>query len=163
MAKKHSGRIEGGFVALPWTVLDSPAWVGLSYPARCLLLELARQYNGHNNGSLLASSAYLIKRGWSSNAVITRAKRDLIKSEFIHETVMGNRPNRASWYALTWQAIDRLPGYDAGALESFRRGAFRPAPLLALVPKAPSREDLYERHRCTPTIVRSLNRMAVQG
>lgn len=163
MAKKHSGRIEGGFVALPWSVLDSPAWGDLSYPARSLLLELARQYNGHNNGRLLASSAYLVKRGWTSNAVITRAKRDLIEAGFIFETVMGHRPNRASWYALTWQALDRLPGYDAGALESFRRGAFRPAPLLVLVPKPTTKEGHFDRHRSLPPATHSLDRLAVQA
>ena len=36
-----------------------------------------------------------------------------------------HRPNRASWYAVTWQSLDRLPGYDAGAAETFRRGAYR--------------------------------------
>jgi len=99
---------------------------------------------------LLASSAYLVKRGWKSNDVISRAKRDLIEAGFIFETVMGHRPNRASWYALTWQALDRLPGYDAGALESFRRSAFRAPPLLTLVPASPTREALYERHRSLP-------------
>lgn len=38
---------------------------------------------------------------------------------------MGHRPNKASWYALTWRVLDRLPGYDPGAAESFRRGGYR--------------------------------------
>lgn len=123
--KGDSGRDAGGFVALPWSVLDCPAYARLSHPARALLLELARQFVRDNNGRLLASAAYLSKRGWKSADVITRAKRDLMEAGFIHETVKGHRPNRASWYAVTWQAIDHLKGYDHGAIESFERGAYR--------------------------------------
>lgn len=123
--KKGSGRDPGGFVALPWSVLDCPNFAKLSHPARSLLLELARQFVRDNNGRLLASVAHLAKRGWKSSDVITRAKRELIEAGFIHETVKGHRPNRASWYALTWQTLDRLPGYDAGAVETFRRGAYQ--------------------------------------
>lgn len=128
-SKGDSGRDAGGFVALPWTVLDSAAYARLSHPARSLLLEFARQFVRDNNGRLLASAAHLSKRGWGSADVITRAKRELIAAGFIHETVMGHRPNKASWYAVTWRALDKLPGYDAGAAESFRRGAYQNAPL----------------------------------
>ena len=123
--KGNSGRDAGGFVALPWSVLDCPAYAGLSHPARALLFELARQFVRDNNGRLLLSAAYLFKRGWRSADVITRGKRELLAAGFIHETVKGHRPNRASWYAVTWQVLDRLAGYDAGAAESFQRGAYR--------------------------------------
>lgn len=123
--KGNSGRDGGGFVALPWSVLDCPAYAALSHPARALLFELARQFVRDNNGRLLLSAAYLLKRGWRSADVITRSKRELLAAGFIHETVKGHRPNRASWYAVTWQALDRLPGYDVGAAESFLRGAYR--------------------------------------
>lgn len=122
---QDGSRDPGGFVALPWAVLDSAAYQGLSHPARSLLMELARQYVRDNNGRLLASGAHLSKRGWSSNDTITKAKKELLAAGLIHETVKGCRPNRASWYALTFYAIDRLPGYDHGALESFERGAYR--------------------------------------
>lgn len=120
-----SSREGGGFVALPWSVLDSPAYMALSHPAKALLLEIARQYVKDNNGRLLASIAYLKKRGWTSRDVITRAKRELMDAGLIHETAMGHRPNKASWYAITWYSLDRIDGYDAGAAESFRRGAYR--------------------------------------
>ena len=94
--KGDSGRDAGGFVALPWSVLDCPAYARLSHPARALLFELARQFVRDNNGRLLASAAYLAKRGWKSADVITRAKRDLIEAGFVHETVKGHRPNKAS-------------------------------------------------------------------
>ena len=63
-------RDPGGFIALPWSVLDSAAYNNLSHPARSLLLEFARQYVRDNNGRLLASAAHLSKRGWKSSYVI---------------------------------------------------------------------------------------------
>ena len=130
-----SGRDAGGFVALPWSVLDSAAYGRLGHPARALLLEFARQFVRDNNGRLLASYAYLSKRGWKSADVITRAKRELLEAGFIHETVKGQRPNKASWYAITWQSLDRLPGFDIGAQASFERGAYRRGSVLLDVKK----------------------------
>lgn len=124
-SRSDTGRDSGGFVALPWSVLDCPAYARLSHPAKALLFELARQWVRDNNGRLLASGAYLAKRGWKSADVITRAKRELIAAGFIHEMVKGHRPNRASWYAVTWRALDKLPGYDTGAAECFERGAYK--------------------------------------
>ena len=123
--KGDSGRDAGGFVALPWSVLDCPAYACLSHPAKALLLEFARQYGRDNNGRLLASAAHLSKRGWNSTDVITRAKRELIEAGFVFETVKGHRPNRASWYAVTWRVLDKLAGYDTGAALCFERGAYQ--------------------------------------
>jgi hypothetical protein len=120
-----TGRDQGGFIALPWSVLDCPAYTRLSHPARSLLWEFARQFVRDNNGRLLASGVYLGKRGWKSSDVIYRAKQELKDAGFIHETVMGHRPNKASWYAVTWRALDKWPGYDAGAAETFKRGAYQ--------------------------------------
>ena len=107
-------------------------------------MEIARQFVKDNNGRLLASGAYLRKRGWLSADVITRAKRELIAAGFIFETVMGQRPNKASWYAVTWQRLDRLKGFDEGAVETFRKGAY-----MANVPlqQPRTREDLYQKWR----------------
>jgi len=119
-----TSRMSGGFIALPWQVVDSPAYMGLSYPAKTLLIEIDRQYVGDNNGRLLASRAYLLKRGWKSQDVITRALRQLLDAKLIHQTVQGHFPKTASWFAVTWRNLDRIPGYDAGATETFERGGF---------------------------------------
>lgn len=146
MASRHnsrkrggSGRDAGGFIALPWLVLDCPAYARLSYPARALLLEIARQYVRDNNGRLLASAAYLSKRGWNSSDVITRAKRELLEARFIYETVKGHRPNKASWYAITWQTLDQHSGYDIGAAASFERGSYRVCEPLRIEALKPAR------------------------
>lgn len=132
--RSTAGRDEGGFIALPWAVVDSDAYRRLSDPARSLLIELARQYSSKdgNNGRLLASRRYMRTRGWKSCDKLQRAKRELIDAGFIFETVMGARPNKASWYALTWYVLDRCDGYDTGARESFRRSAYKTHPLVRL-------------------------------
>jgi len=123
--KVDAGRDSGGFVALPWTVLDCPAYARLSMHARALLLEVARQYHRDDNGRMLLSRAFMATRGWKSVDMLTKAKRELLDAGFIFQTVMGHRPNKASWYAVTWRTLDKLPGYDAGAAELFDRGAYR--------------------------------------
>jgi hypothetical protein len=115
--QKGSSRDAGGFVALPWSVLDSAAYRALSHPEKSLLLELSRQYVKDNNGRLLASTKFLKNRGWNSADVIHRAKLELIEAGLIYETVKGHRPNKASWYAITWQNLDKDSRYDAGAWE----------------------------------------------
>lgn len=123
--RKGSGRDAGGFIALPWSVMDCPAYAGLSMHARGLLLEVARQFVRDNNGRMLLSTAYLKGRGWNSAGLIQKAKVELLEGGFIVETVKGQRPNKASWYAVTWQPLDRHPGFDPGVFESFPRGAYR--------------------------------------
>lgn len=122
--KKGTGRDAGGFIALPWSVLDSAAYQSLSHPAKALLLEFARQYVRDNNGKLLCSINHLKPRGWTSKDVITRAKRELLDAGLIFETCKGARPNKASWYAVTWYVLDKHSGYDPEAAD-FRRGAYR--------------------------------------
>jgi hypothetical protein len=118
--QKGSSRDGGGFVALPWSVLDCPAYRALSHPAKSLLIEFSRQYVKDNNGRLLASSRLLKNRGWNSADVIHRAKIELVESGLIYETVKGHRPNKASWYAITWQNLDKDSRYDAGAWEGWK-------------------------------------------
>ena len=128
--REGNGRDSGGFVALPWAVLDSAAYARLSHPARSLLLVAARQFVRDNNGRLLLTRAYLAERGWKSADVICRARDELVAAGFLHETVKGHRPNKASWYAVTWHTLDRLPGYDVGVVETFERSAYQNAMLI---------------------------------
>lgn len=147
-----ASRDAGGFVALPWAVLDSAAYQRLSHPARTLLLEIARQYVRDNNGGLLCSMDYLRLRGWKSADVVQRAKDSLIEAGFIFETVKGARPNRASWYAVTWAALDRLGGFDPGAIEAFRRSAYRDGEALSV---KPTRQELYDKWNKNASLIPS--------
>lgn len=121
-AKKS--RDPGGFIAIPWVVLDSPAYLDLSPHAKALLLDIARQYTGSNNGALRCGRAYMAPRGWTSMDMLTKAKRELLEAGLLHETVKGCRPNKASWYAITWLGLDKLDGLDAGTAATFERGAY---------------------------------------
>jgi hypothetical protein len=138
-SKRDAGRDSGGFVALPWSVLDCAAYARLSHPARGLLMEFARQFVRDNNGRLLASGAYLAKRGWTSVDVITRAKRELLEAGFVFETVKGQRPNKASWYAVTWRALDKSAAYDFGVMVAFDRGAYLKSVPQKITPLTPPR------------------------
>lgn len=134
--QKDGGRDAGGFIAIPWTILDSLEYVTLSHTAKTLLVDIARQYyfdkneKCHTNGRLLANAKTLDRRGWNSRDTLTRAKNELIKVGFLFETVKGHRPNKASWYALTWFDLPKRAKYDFGI--QFKR--FRPRTDVALIP-----------------------------
>lgn len=126
----RTGREEGSFIALLHAVVDSDAYRALSHPARSLLIEVARQLKGDNNGRLLLSFKYMKTRGWKSADTLDRAKAELLNSGLIFETCKGGFPNRASWYAITWYALDAHDGYDFGVRQAYRRGAYRDRPKL---------------------------------
>lgn len=123
-SKRQRDRDGTAFVALPTVVLDSEAYLGLGHPAKALLIELARQLGTDNNGRLLATEKVLRARGWSSNDVITRALKELLSAGLLYQTVKGQRPSKASWYAVTWRGLADLTEYDAGAGQAFQRSAY---------------------------------------
>lgn len=107
---KVKGRREGGsFVLLPHAVMDSSNWRRCSATAIKLLCDLARQYNGRNNGDLTAALSTLRARGWSSPETLTNAYRELLHYGLILLTRQGGL-HACSLYALTWQPIDECGG-----------------------------------------------------
>jgi hypothetical protein len=71
------------YAAIEHRVLDSAAYAALPFSAQSLLLMLARQLNGKNNGRLQATITYLQPRGFSDNT-ITRGIADLIAAGLIY-------------------------------------------------------------------------------
>ncbi len=116
------------YVALPHVVIDSPSYRALGHPARSLLIDIARQYTGSNNGRLVACAKYLKPLGWNSNDTVTRALIELKESRLLIETRMGMRPNRAAWFALGWYSLDDGPGMDIDP-RTYRTGGYKIAPL----------------------------------
>jgi hypothetical protein len=117
------------FALLPLVMLESAGYRAASHTARSLLVDMAKQYTGRNNGTLTACVKYLAPLGWRSNDVIVRARRELIDCCLILETRKGARPNRAGWYALTWLDLDVTEGLDIDPKlyeRCFRRGYLRP-------------------------------------
>lgn len=118
--EKRDGR---QFLALPIVVLESPGYRSASHTARSLLLDIAMQYTGNNNGRLTASAKYLQAKGWTSNDTIVRARRELLECGLLIETRKGARPNKAAWYALSWHDLDQLTGLDLDP-KRYRRGEY---------------------------------------
>ena len=110
--EKLKNGIKGRFLALPHGLLDAPAFVGLSAPAVRLLLDIARQYAGTNNGCLLCTLSVMKRRGWSSNDTLIRARRELEAAGLIQQTRLPMMPRRAAWYGITWRPLDYLPEMD---------------------------------------------------
>jgi hypothetical protein len=129
-------------LALPFVVLDSPGYRAIGHIARSLLLDIARQYTGHNNGKLVACAKYLKPKGWSSNATITKALRELVAVNLLIETRKGARPNKAAWFALGWLQLDVAEGLDIDP-KAYRTGRYQnasltPASGVARLPIAPT-------------------------
>lgn len=93
--------------------MDHPDYLGLSGNAVRLLLELARQYRGSNNGDLTAAWSLMNKRGFRSKATLNNAAKELLDARLISRTRVGRFTNPGgvcALYALTWQRIDECKG-----------------------------------------------------
>lgn len=125
------------FLALPLVVLESPGYRAASHVARALLVDVAMQYSGRNNGRLVACAKYLQPLGWRSNDTVVRGRRELLDLGLLVETRKGSFPNTAAWYALAWLALDVTEGLEINP-KLYRTGAYRMAPVknAPLVPPA---------------------------
>lgn len=126
---------KGGFVRLPWSVLKSRAFIQASPYARMLLIDLAMQYRGDNNGDLCAAWKLMQPRGWRSEETLQKAKRELLDLGLIVETRKGARPNKASLYAVTWFALDPCGGKLEMSPAGFPRGAYKLRDSLPPIPE----------------------------
>ncbi|MCL1483659.1 MULTISPECIES: hypothetical protein [unclassified Marinobacter] len=99
----------GRFLAIPHSVLNSDAYRGLKGWGVRLLVDIAGQYNGKNNGDLCAAMTVMEPRGWKSNSSLGTALSALLAAGLIEQTRQGGR-NRCSLYAVTWHSIDDCGG-----------------------------------------------------
>lgn len=128
MSKFKSGKKKrdgGRFFAVPDSVLNGSAYIALSAHGRMLLWDLFAQYKGDNNGDLCAPYSLMQHRGWKSTHTLHNAKQELLNAGLIFETRKGYRPNKASLYAVTWQALDECGGKLDIRPCAFPRGAYR--------------------------------------
>lgn len=117
-------RFSGTFTAIPHAVQDSVAFRWASHRAQALLLELARQLNGKNNGRLQLSVKWLKGRGWTSTDVIQKAKREILERGLAEKTRLGGLGVGPDRYAVTWLPILDYSGLDMKRGE-FRQGQWR--------------------------------------
>ncbi len=115
-SKTHNRKDGSGpFGALPKVVWEHPDYCALSGSAVKLLMDLACQYNGRNNGDLTVAHSVLKLRGWASRGTISRAIQELLDADLVICTREGRFTNpggRCGLYALTWKPIDECPGKD---------------------------------------------------
>lgn len=118
MVRKSNPRgraTNGRFAGIPHSVMESESYYLSSGNALKLLLELAKQYNGINNGDLSAAFSVLKSRGWRSKKTLARCLTELIDRELIVRTREGwfsNPGGRCALYALAWDPIHECPGKD---------------------------------------------------
>ena len=113
--KERKNKGSERFVGLPHWVMHHPAFREASHRARALLLDVALQYNGSNNGKMVVCDKALKPLGWNSRDGLTKAKRELVELGLLVETRQGAKPNRAAWYALSWRPLDVKDGLDINA------------------------------------------------
>ena len=97
------------FLSLPHNVLDHESFRTLSPRATKLLIDIAAQYRGCNNGDLCAPLSVMRKRGWKSNDQLFKARKELLDRGLVLTSRQGGL-NKCSLFALTWFQIDDCKG-----------------------------------------------------
>ena len=92
--KRERGRATAGrFVSIPHVVLESSSFINLRPRAVKLLLDVAFQLDGRNNGNLTVAWTFMKARGWSSKDTLSKAVQDLIEANLIVKTRTGRFMN----------------------------------------------------------------------
>jgi hypothetical protein len=102
--KRGRSRKQPPFVMLPWYVIDCIPWRSLTFAASAAFIQVARLYNGWNNGQLGLAASTLAERMGCSKATAARALNELETTGFIGVQKVGifRRKDRlASEYFLT--------------------------------------------------------------
>ncbi|WP_303289565.1 hypothetical protein [Marinobacter sp. SS5-14b] len=107
---RHTGRASTApFLSIPKPVLNSEAYLSLGGWQVKLLVDIASQFTGKNNGDLTAAWTLMKQRGWNSPGTLNKALKDLLEAGLIEETRSGGR-HRCALYAVTWRGIDECKG-----------------------------------------------------
>ena len=77
---------EGGYVKLPYYIMDSFSWGQLSVTAQCAWMQFVRVYNGSNNGRLAMLVRNLALKLNISRASAARALDELLTFGFVEIT-----------------------------------------------------------------------------
>lgn len=109
MAPKKNRRSKPRFTSIPHRVMESPNYAFLDGWDVKLLLELAKQYNGYNNGDLSAPFSIMKNIGWRSSGTLNKATQNLIHYGFIQKARQGGK-NKCNLFALTWEPINECKG-----------------------------------------------------
>ena len=122
--KQNAEQVAGRFAALPHAVMDSTAFMGASYSARSLLLELVRQHTGGNNGHFQLATGWLRRRGWKSSDMVQRAKVEVITRQLAIKTHLGGLNSGPDLWAVTWLPISDYAGLTEVSAKTYHPGAW---------------------------------------
>ncbi len=109
MSRRHPRRKMGGgrFARLPVAVLEHKAVQTLSHAIFRVLVLLAAEFRGFNNGALALTVEQARQAGIGSRHTLYAALRELEVRGLIVTTFPASRvPPRPTMYALTWLPID---------------------------------------------------------
>lgn len=121
----NKGRSKSGppFLQLHWFMLESEAWARLTTNARAVYLEVARRYNGKNNGFLALSVRDAAERCRINKDTAKRAFDELQALGFIECAVAGGfsrKVRHASEWRLTVARCDRTGERETKAFMRWR-------------------------------------------
>lgn len=102
-------KTKGPFALFTAEFLKSHARQTLSGNANKLLLDLASQYTGYNNGDFCITWTLMEKRGWKSRDTLNKARKELLEARIIEISRQGGR-RKASLYALTIYPVHDCKG-----------------------------------------------------
>lgn len=106
---KKGRATNGPFLAVPRAVLDSAAWSAMTGHEIKLLMDVAAQFRGSNNGNLSVAWRILQLRGWKSRDSLSKALTGLTEKGFLIRTRQGGR-RICSLYGLSWEPIHDCAG-----------------------------------------------------
>jgi hypothetical protein len=107
--RRLNKRLDAPHVRLYRWLLDTPAYLSLNCPARAVLVEVARAYDGTNNGRIglsvrQASQRCNIARGTAARAFTELQDRGFI--ELVTKGAFSRKAQHASEWRLTWWSCD---------------------------------------------------------
>lgn len=135
-------------------LMDSAAWRGLTAPARAVLLQVCRRYNGQNNGRLAAAVRDLADECRLNKDTAARALKELQEAGLLICRTPGGfslKKRHAAEYALVWERCTvtgdagkrpwnqntKPPGTWPNASQAGATPCFAPSPRPHVQPLAP--------------------------
>lgn len=105
---------KGHFAGVPDVVMDHPDYINLSFSAKALLFEFARQLYANNNGKLCATFEQLKGRGWKSDTTLRAKIKELTDANLIVKTKTGVYGGKSTpnFYAVTWRPINEIKNFS---------------------------------------------------
>lgn len=110
-AKGRRGGESEHFARIPVSVLESEACKTLEHAAFRILVILASQYRGSNNGTQALTPSFSQRFGTLGKNTVYRSLEQLVARNLLIETRPGLRmKNHFALYAIGWEPIDNYEG-----------------------------------------------------